>query len=100
MLIQVTKMASWPLLVARTHDAIQVYNKFKDTDFTAGPRKPGDERNEWENLFAKALSTVQEKVIANTKVLLCIHQLASSDLIRKIFMLSRFPNTLPTKYKK
>ena len=62
--------------VAPTHDAIQVYNKFKDTDFTAGPRKSGDERNEWEankNLFAKALSTVREKVIANTKVLLCTH---------------------------
>ncbi|KUL83305.1 hypothetical protein ZTR_11364 [Talaromyces verruculosus] len=57
--------------VAPTHDAIQVYNQFKDTDFTAGPRNPGDERNEWEankNLFAKALSTVQEKVIANTKL--------------------------------
>lgn len=85
---------------APTHDAIQIYNKFKDTDFTAGPRKPGDERNEWEankNLFAKALSWIRAKVISNTKVLLCTQQLASSTLIRKNFMLSRFQNTSHTK---
>ncbi|KAI7977218.1 hypothetical protein EIK77_005423 [Talaromyces pinophilus] len=76
---------------APSYDAIQVYNQFKDTDFTAGPRKPGDELNEWEankNLFAKALSTIRAKVISNTKVLLCTHQLASTDLVRKNFATS------------
>ncbi|KUL83295.1 hypothetical protein ZTR_11341 [Talaromyces verruculosus] len=70
------------------YDAVEVYNRFKFTDFTANPPKPGNERNEWEKnkgLFAKAFTTLQEKVIANTKVLLCTQQLASSTLIRQNF---------------
>ncbi|GAM34882.1 hypothetical protein TCE0_015f02759 [Talaromyces pinophilus] len=70
------------------YDAVEVYNRFKSTDFTENPPKLGNERNEWEKnkgLFAKALTMLQEKVIANTKVLLCTQQLASSTLIRQNF---------------
>lgn len=69
-------------------DAIEAYTEFKSTNFATDPKIESEERKAWEKnkqMFAQALALLQTKVVANTKVLLCTQQMASSKLIRENF---------------
>lgn len=62
-------------------DAVEIYSKFRLTDFSSDPKFESNEKQ----MFAQALAVLQTRVISSTKVLLCTQQIASSKLIRDNF---------------
>lgn len=71
------------------YDAVEIYLKHVSTDFSSRPKKQTkEERDQWDlqrRVFAKSLAELQKQGVANVKLMLCTHQVAASDLIRKSF---------------